>query len=77
MLKFGTKYVLFWYFWERTLKQLLSDMKSAPSSLSICQILQQKKKSLNFGPKMPDLCIFTLEFENSFAIFNISTLEFF
>ena len=45
MLKFGTKYVLFWYFWERTLKQLLSDMKSAPSNLSICQILQQKKNA--------------------------------
>ena len=51
MLKFGTKYVLFWYFWERTLKQLLSDMKSAPSNLSICKILQQKKKMPKFWTK--------------------------
>ena len=45
MLKFGIKYLLFRYFWERTLKELLSDMKSAPSNLSICKILQKNKNA--------------------------------
>ena len=45
ILKYGTKHVLFGYFWERTLKQLLSDMKSAPSTLSICKILQKNKNA--------------------------------
>ena len=35
-----------------------------------------KKKSLNLGPKTPDLGTFGLEVENYFVIFEISTLEF-
>ena len=35
-----------------------------------------KKKSLNLRPKMPDLVIFGLEFENNIRIFEIITLEF-
>ena len=40
------------------------------------QSLVQKKKSLNLGPKMPDLGIFGLEFEKDIVIFKISVLEF-
>ena len=35
----------------------------------------QKIKSLNLGPKTPDLHIFGLEFENIIVIFEISTLD--
>ena len=35
---------------------------------SLLQSLVQKKKSLNLGPKMPDLRYFGLEFENTFFI---------
>ena len=35
-----------------------------------------KQKSLNLGPKTPDLGTFGLEVENYFVIFEISTLEF-
>ena len=34
----------------------------------------EKQKCLNFG-KMPDLCIFGLEFEHNIVIFEINTLE--
>ena len=37
---------------------------------------KKKTKCLHLGPKMPDLDIFGLEFENNFVIFEISTLEF-
>ena len=35
-----------------------------------------KTKMPKFGPKMFDLCIFGLEFENNMVIFEISILEF-
>ena len=45
------------------------------------QSLVQKLKCLNLGPDLPDLkilnlSIFGLEFENTIAIFEISTLKF-
>ena len=30
--------------------------------------IKKKQKCLNLGPKMPDLCIFGLEFENNIVI---------
>ena len=51
MPKFGTKNTLSVYFWARILKKLLSDLKLAPSNLSICKILR-KKKCINLGPKI-------------------------
>ena len=45
---------------------ILPHLKSGPSNL--LQSLPQKKKSLNLGPKMPDLGIFGLEFENNIVI---------
>ena len=40
------------------------------------QNLTQKQKCLNLEPKMSDLGILGLEFENNIVIFEISTLEF-
>ena len=39
---------------------------------SICKISREKQKWLNLEPKMPDLGIFGLEFENNIVIFEIS-----
>ena len=69
MPKVETQNVLFGYFRAKTLKILSSDLKSAPSNLSICKILLKKQKYLNLRPKMSDLCIFGLEFENDIVIF--------
>ena len=49
-------------------KRILSYLKSAPSKFFA------KKKFLKFGPKMSDLGIFGLEFENNIVIFEISAL---
>ena len=40
------------------------------------QNFTKKQKCLNLGPKMPDLCIFGLEFKSNIVIFETSTLEF-
>ena len=42
----------------------------------LLQSVVQKQKSLNVGPKISDLGIFGLEFENIVIIFEISTLDF-
>ena len=57
-------------------KKLLLYLKSAPSNLSYCEILQKKTKCLNLGPKMLYLGIFELEFSKTIVIFEINTLEF-
>ena len=46
--------------------------------LQICLIAKfgPKKKSLNLGPKMLNLCILGLEFENIIAMFQVSVLKF-
>ena len=69
---FLTKNVVFWYFWAKILKNLLSYLKSASWKISICKISRRKQKWRNLEPKMPDLGIFGLEFENNIAIFEIS-----
>ena len=48
-LIFGTKYAICGYFGDRILKKLLSDLKSTPSNLSNCNILQRKMP--RFGTK--------------------------
>ena len=48
--KFGTKNVLFGYFWARILKKLLSYLILAPSNLPNCKILE-KTKTPKFGTK--------------------------
>ena len=51
MSKFGTKNALFWYFWARILKKLLPYLKSVPSNLSHCKILQKNPKIFKFETK--------------------------
>ena len=72
-----TQNALFRYFLARVLEKLLSYLKSAASSGSICKISpKKKKKSLNSGPDMPDLGILGVKFENNIVIFEMSTIEF-
>ena len=61
----------------RFLEKLLSYLKLAPSNFAYLQNFTKKQNFLNLRPKMPDLGILGLEFENNSAIFEISTLEFF
>ena len=51
-------------------------LKSASLNLSCCKVWCKNKKSLNLGPKIIDLGIFGLGFENNIFIFEISTLDF-
>ena len=54
MPKFGTKMpsFLFGVSWARILKKLLWYLKSVPSLLSNCKVLQEKQKCLNLGPRI-------------------------
>ena len=45
------------------------------SNLPDCKVWC-KIEILNLGPKMPNLCVFGLEFENIIVMFQISVLEF-
>ena len=77
MPKFGTKNALFRYFWNIILKKLLWYLKTAPSNLSECKILQKKKKkSLILGLKMSYLGFSRLDFKKAIGKFEISILEF-
>ena len=67
----GTKNALFGYFWAESCLKYCHTWYQRPQ---IC--LVAKIKSLNLGPKVPDLGILGLEVENITAIFEISTLEF-
>ena len=71
-----TQNALFRYFLARVLEKLLSYLKSAASSGSICKISPKKKKNLNSGPDMPDLGILGVKLENNIVIFEMSTIEF-
>ena len=48
-------------------EKLFSYLKLAPSNLSYCKVWG-KIKSINLGPKVPDLGTFGLEFENNIEI---------
>ena len=54
------------------------DLKSRPSNLSICKISQkgENKNPLIWDQKTLIYVFFSLEFENNFVIFEISTLQF-
>ena len=72
--KFETKKSLFRYFWARILKNIWNQHLQISVIVRLCE--KKKKKRINLGPKMSDLDIFGLEFENNIVIFEISTLEF-
>ena len=58
-------------FWKTFVIFEISTLK-----LAYLQNFMEKQKCLNLGPKMPDLCILELEFENNIVILESSTLEF-
>ena len=72
ILKFGTKNVLFGYFWAWNLKKTIVRFEISTFKYVYLQNITKKQKCLNFGPKMPDLCIFGLKFENNIVIFEIN-----
>ena len=76
MPKFGTKNALFGYFWARILKKSIVIFEILTLKFFYLKNFMKKQKSLNLGPKMPDLGILGLEFESNIVIFEICTLEF-
>ena len=68
MPKFGTKNALF--------GSKRSYLKSTPLEFALLQNFATKQKCLNLGPKMSELGIFGLEFENNSVIFEIRTIKF-
>ena len=73
--QFGTKNALIECIGEQSWKTLVIFQLSA-LELALLQMLVRNQKSLNLGPKMPDLFIFGLEFENTIFILEINQLEF-
>ena len=73
IFNFGIKNVLFGCFGEQLWKSVVIFVISALLFV-LKRSLVQKKKSLNFGLKVPNLRTFVLGFENALIIFEISTL---
>ena len=61
MPKFGIKKALFWYFWDRILKNYIIFEISTLKFVKLRNFVK-KWKCLNLGLKMPYLGIFGLEF---------------
>ena len=61
MPKFGTKNALFRHIWARVLKTIVI-FEVSTSNLSNHKILKKKTRMPKFGPKMPWVGIFGLEF---------------
>ena len=70
-LFFGKIIVIFWQDYTIVI------FKISTLKFVYLQSSTKKQKCLNFGPKVPDLGIFELEFENNTVIFEISSLNFF
>ena len=73
MFKFGTESALFGYFWEWILKSFFH-IWNQHLRISVTVKFCEETKWHNLEPKMPDLGIVRLEFENNIIIFEISTL---
>ena len=67
---------LIWIFLGKNFKKTIVIVEINTLKFVYLQNFTKKQKCLNLGPKMLDLGIFGLEIENSFVIFNISTLDF-
>ena len=74
--KFVTKNALFGWYWARSLKKLLWDLKSAPLNMSSCKILWRNKNSYfetknnifgYFWPRMPYFDISGQEFWKNYC----------
>ena len=71
--KFGTETSLFGHF-RLEFENDIFIIETNNPNLFNCKI--SRKKGLNLGPKMSELCISGLEFENTIFIFGISVLGF-
>ena len=76
MPKFGTKNALSGYF-GKIFRKTIVIFEISTLKFAYLQNFTKKQNFLNLRPKMPDLGILGLEFENNSAIFEISTLDFF
>ena len=79
MFKSVTQNALFGHFWAGILKDIISYLKSASSSLSNYKILQRKKNAWILPwifAWISYLDVFGLEFQKTVVIFEISLLEF-
>ena len=65
-----------WVFLGKDLKKTIVRFEISTLKFVYLQNFTKKEKCLNLGPKMSDLCIFELEFENNIVILEVSTLEF-
>ena len=71
-----TKNALLGYFWTRVFKNYCHIWNKQPQTCTIAIFRKKKQNCINFGPKIPYLVIFGVEFENTVAIFEIRTLKF-
>ena len=67
---------LIWVFLGKNFKKTIVRFEISTLKFVYLQNFTKKEKCLNLGPKMSDLCIFELEFENNIVILEVSTLEF-
>ena len=74
--KFGTKNVLFEYFWAMIYKNYCHTWNQHPRICLIIKFCKKKQKRLILGPKMCYLGIFGVENLKTIVIFEISTLKF-
>ena len=65
-----------WSFFVKNCGRTIAIIEISTLKFFYLENFTKKQKCLNLGPKMPDLGIFGLEFENNFAIFEISQLKF-
>ena len=65
-----------WVFLGKDFKKTIVRFEISTLKFVYLQNFTKKEKCLNLGPKMSDLCIFELEFENNIVILEVSTLEF-
>ena len=70
------KECLIWVFLGKNFKKTIVRFEISTLKFVYLQNFTKKEKCLNLGPKMSDLCIFELEFENNIVILEVSTLEF-
>ena len=65
-----------WVFLGKDFKKTIVRFEISTLKFVYLQNFTKKEKCLNLGPKMSDLCIFELEFENNIVILEVSTLGF-
>ena len=66
---------LIWVYWRAILKNYCPFCNQHSRICLIAKFGVQKKQSLNLGPKIPNLSVFGLKFENTIVIIEIRALE--